>query len=239
VVSIHIVPPNTPPTMRDLDFTPIKPGGQYIDSRTPLSWMIAFAYKVSGYQQLVGLPKWADTQSYAVSAKPAGGFPELPPNENLEQVRLMMRAMLADRFHLQLHTETRQESIFNLEVGRGGFKLKEVEPPVPPAKEGYVGGAMGDDSGRLIGTKSTMVGLARALNVFLRRPVVDRTGLTGYYDFDVKWRSAEPRDESQCGADCLGMLISNLQDQFGLRLVKTTGPVPYWVVDHVEPPTAN
>jgi uncharacterized protein (TIGR03435 family) len=225
--------------MREQDFTPIKPGGQYIDSRTPLSWMIAFAYRPSSYMQLIGLPKWAESQSYSVSAKPLQGFPELSPNENIEKVRLMMRAMLADRFHLQLHTETRQESIFNLEMGRGGLKLKEVDPPVPPAKEGFVGGAMGDYSGRLIGNKSTMGGLVRALVIFLKRPVVDRTGLKGYYDFDVQWKAIEPRDESQCGADCLSMLISNLRDQFGLRLVKITGPVEYWVVDHVEPPTEN
>jgi uncharacterized protein (TIGR03435 family) len=162
--------------------------------------------------------------------------------ENREQVRLMMRAMLADRFHLQLHIETRQEPIFNLEIAKGGVRIKEVDAPVPPAKEGNVGAAMGNDGGRMIGNKSTMAGLARALTIFLKRPVVDQTGLKGYYDFDVKWSAPETPDgrpSSGFGAEGSGLLISNLQNQFGLHVTKITGPVEYWVVDHVEPPTGN
>ncbi len=131
VVSIRAVPPNAPPVMRDIDFTPVLPGGQYVDSRTGLLFLIAFAYDAKGSldRQLVGLPKWANEQSYAVSAKPSPAFPELPPNDNREQVRLMVRAMLENRFHLQLHTEIRQDRIFKLEVAKGGMKLKEVAPP--------------------------------------------------------------------------------------------------------------
>src|SRR5438067_9432659 len=102
VVSIRPVPPNTAPVLRDIDFTPVLPGGQFIDSRTNLLFMIAFAYKVENLSiQLVGLPNWAKDRSFAVAAKPAQGFPALPRAENYEQVRLMMRAMLEDRFHLQ------------------------------------------------------------------------------------------------------------------------------------------
>jgi uncharacterized protein (TIGR03435 family) len=222
------------------------PGGQYVDSRTNLLFMLAFAYDMRNMNlsvQLVGLPNWAKDQSYSVAAKPAEDFPQLPPGENQEQVRLMMRAMLADPFHLQVHTEARQEPIFNLRVASGGIKIKEVDPPVPPAKAGNVGAAMGDRSGQMIGNKSTMAGLASALGIFLQRPVVDQTGLQGYYAFDIRWNSAETSGgqtaSSGFGTDGTALLISNLQDQFGLRLTKTTGPVQYWVVDHVEPPSAN
>jgi uncharacterized protein (TIGR03435 family) len=243
VVSIRVVPPNAPPVMRDQDFTPVLPGGRYIHSRTPLSWMIAFAYDVRFPDiQLLGLPNWEKSQTYAVVAEPAQGFPSLTPGENQKLVRLMMRAMLADRFHLQVHSETRQEAIFKLEVAKGGIKIKEVDPPVPPAKEGNVGAAMGEGDGRMIGKRSTMVGLATALTIFLKRPVVDQTGLKGYYDFDVRW-SAPAQDgqppSAAFGTEGAGLLISNLRDQLGLRFTKTTGPVEYWVVDHVEPPTAN
>src|SRR5579871_935185 len=173
VVSIHAVPPNAPPVVRDINFTPVLPGGQYIDSRAGLSFMIGFAYDVKNYSKLVGLPNWAKEQSFAVSAKAAQGLPVLPPPENSEQVRLMMRAMLADRFHLQLHTETRREPIFILDVAKGGIRIREVDPPVPPAKDGYVGLALGDDGGRLIGKKSTIAGLIRAMIPWLPRPVVD------------------------------------------------------------------
>ncbi|HEX4810038.1 MAG TPA: TIGR03435 family protein [Bryobacteraceae bacterium] len=192
---------------------------------------------------MVGLPNWAKNQAYAVASKPAEGFPSLPPEENKEQVRLMMRAMLGDRFHLRVHAETRQEPLFKLEVARGGVRIKEVDPPVFPAKEGYVGAAMGDREGRLIGKKSTMSGLAAALSTFLERSVVDQTGLKGYYDFDVRWSVPEaPNGQTpspRFGAEGAGLLITNLQSQFGLRLTKTAGPVKYWVVDHVDPPTDN
>jgi uncharacterized protein (TIGR03435 family) len=244
VVSIRVVPPNSEPVLRDIDFTPVKPGGQYIDSRTLLLFMISFAYDVKDPSiRLVGLPNWAKNQAYAVAAKPAEGSPDLPPAENIEQVRLRLRAMLVERFHLQLHTETRQEQVFNLEVAKGGVRIKEVDPPVPPAKEGYVGAAMGDDGGRMIGNKSTMAGLAKALVIFLKRPVVDRTALKGYYDFDVKWRVPETPDGQRpgpsLGTEGIGLLLSTLQNEFGLRVTNATSPVEYWVVDHVEPPTEN
>ena len=243
VVSIRAVPPNAAPILREPDFTPILPGGQYIDSRTVLLFMIGFAYNVKNLMLVVGLPNWAKDQAFAVAAKPAEGFPALAPAENREQVRLMMRAMLADRFHLQLHTESRQEPIFNLEVAKGGPKIKEVDAPVPPAKEGLVGAAMGNRDGRVIGKKSTMAGLATALTIFLKRPVADQTGLKGYYDFDVKWTAPEapdgPPPTPGFGAEGSALLISALQDQFGLHLRKTVGPVEYWVVDRVEQPTGN
>jgi len=244
VVSIHPVPLNASPIMRDMDFTPILPGGQFIDPRIPLSSMIAFVYDFRNVDmQLEGLPNWAKSQSYSISAKPAPGFPSLPPAENREQVRLMLRAMLADRFHLQIHSETRQEKSFNLEVAKGGIRIKEVDPPVPPAKSKPVFATMDDDFGRMIGDKSAIATLAGALTLFLKRPVVDQTGLKGYYDFDIRWKAPDtpgaPPSSSGFGSEGEALLISNLQDQLGLRLTNTTTPVKFWIVDHVEPPTGN
>jgi uncharacterized protein (TIGR03435 family) len=244
VVSIRPVPPNAPPMVREQTFTPVIPGGQFVDSRTNLLFMIAFAYGVKDPSiRLVGLPDWAKARAFSVSAKPAPDFPTLSPAENREQVRSMLRAMLEDRFHLQLRIETRQERVYNLVAAKGGFKFKEVDPPVPPEKEGPVNAAMGDSGGRIIGKKSTMSGMAQMLVIFLKRPVVDQTGLTGYYDFDVKWSAPESPDgqppAGTFGAAAGGLLISTLQDQFGLRMTNGAGPVKYWVIDHVEPPTEN
>jgi uncharacterized protein (TIGR03435 family) len=245
VVSIHLVPPNTPPTVRDVDFTPILPGGRYIDSRASLFSMIAFACNLKDARQLEGLPNWAKDQTYSVTAKPTDGFPALPPGENREQVRLMVRAMLADRFHLKVHSEARRERVFKMEIARAGVKIKEVDPPVPPAKEGHVSAAMLEDGGiRMIASKSTMEGLARTLTLLMDRTVVDETGLKGYYDFDVNWSGPGARDgqapETQFGGpELVGLLISNLQNWFGLHLASATGQVERLVVDHVEPPTNN
>ncbi len=246
VVSIRPIPPNAPPILREQTFTPILPGGQFIDSRVSLGVMIGFAYDVEDPSiRLLGLDRLPSSvnRSYAVSAKPAPGFPALPPAENREKVRLMLRAMLEDRFHLQLHTEMREGRVYHLETAKGGFKFQEVAPPVPPETEGFVNAAMGDSGGRIIGKKSTMSGMAKMLVVFLKRPVIDRTGLKGYYDFDVKWNAPESPDGQRpadtYGAAASSLLISILQERFGLRLRDSAGPVKYWIVDHAEPPTEN
>ncbi|MGD0873178.1 MAG: TIGR03435 family protein, partial [Bryobacteraceae bacterium] len=205
--------------------------------------MIAFAYHVQDpVIQLVGLPKWARSQEYAVKAKPAEGFPMLSPAENREQVRLMMRAMLEDRFHLQLHIETRQERVYHLEVAKGGPKIKEVDPPVPPAKAG-LDVVMGDSRGRIRGRKAAMADLASALSSFLNRRVIDRTGLAGYYDFDVRWTALEtpegPPTIGGLGAEAVGLFFANFESLTGLRVTNAVGPVEFWVVDHVDLPTAN
>jgi uncharacterized protein (TIGR03435 family) len=244
VISIRPVPANAPPIMRDIGFTPVLPGGRFDDPRTPLFSMIAFAYDVKNpATQLVGLPKWAENQAYAVMAKPAEGFPLLSPAGNREQVRLMVRSMLEDRFHLRLHTETRQERVYNLEVANGGLKITEVAPPIPPAIAAPVGAAMSDSGGRIIGKASTMDGLAGALTIFLKRPVIDRTSLDGYYDFDVHWTAAEAPGghppAAGLGAEGVALLLSNFQNLTGLRLTNAVGAVEFRVVDHVDPPAAN
>jgi uncharacterized protein (TIGR03435 family) len=243
VVSIRTVPKNAPMVMREVSFTPVLPGGQYVDSRASLFGMISTAYEVKNPAiQLAGLPNWAKDQAFEVSAKPAPDFPALSSAENYQQVRLMLRAMLADRFHLQLHTETRQVPVYNLELAKGGIKIKEVDPPVPPATEGPAFAAYGDDGGRIIGNKSTMAGIAKSLTIMLSRPVADQTGLKGYYDFDVKWSAPDTpgrQPSAGFGAEGAALLFSTLQDRFGLRLASATGPVEYWVVDHLEPPTDN
>lgn len=213
-----------------------------MDSRTALIYLIAFAYNVKNpSRQLVGLPDWAKRQSFSVAAKAASDFPVLSPAENREQVRLMMLAMLRDRFQLRLHTEIRQERVFNLTVARSGFKIPEVAPPVPPAKEGYVNAAMSDRGGRMIGNKSTMAGMAMALTLFMEHPVIDQTGLHGYYDFDVHWSAPESTEAlaGGLGAEGLGLLPTRLKDRFGLQVTSSTGPVKYWVVDRVQPPSEN
>jgi uncharacterized protein (TIGR03435 family) len=192
--------------------------------------MFAASKPAFSSEDMFGLPNWAKNETYAVSAKPPDGFLALPSGENREQVRLMMRAMLADRFHLQVHTEARRERISKIEIARGGMKIKEVDPPVPPAKEGHVFATMREDGGvRMIANKS-IEGLARTLTLLMDRTVVDETGLTGYYDFDVNWSGPGAWDgqspETQFGGpELVGLLISNLQNRFGLHVTGATGPV--------------
>ncbi len=241
VVSIKVVPPDTPPTFREEGWTPIHPGGQFSDVRANLRSMISFAYDVKDPStQLSGLPKWALTESYVIIAKPAAGFPQLAPGENREQVRLMLRAMLEDRFHVKVHTESREERLYQLEVGKGGVKMKTVDPP---EERGRADAAMGDDGGRMIGKKATAEDISRCLTVFLKRPVVDRTGLKAHYDFDVRWSAVQiaggPPPNPGLGPEGIALMMSNLESLLGLRLTTTTGSVQFWVVDRAEHPTEN
>lgn len=240
VVSIHPVPANAPVVMRTPEFSPIQPGG-YEDSRASLFSMIAFAHGVTNpSQQLEGLPGWAQTQSYSVAARSAGNSQTLSPAENRERVQAMMRAMLADRFRLRLHTETRQEPIFNLAVAGRGIRLTEVPAPAGDEKEGRLDAAWSDSRIRMIARKITMASFARTLQLLLKRPVADQTGLKGYYDIDVQWLSPEAdASRSTFGETGMSLLISNLQDQFGLRLISARAPVAFWVVDSVERPSEN
>ena len=242
VVSIRRVSKPDSPVLRTVDFTPVLAHGGYRDTFTNSEELISFAYNIHDPERhLSGLPKLTNGVAFSVSAKASPDFPVLAPEENREQVRLMVRTMLNDRFHLQLHTEKRPEKVFKLELAKGGLKLKEVDPPVPPEQEGYTFGA----GARLLAKKTTMARLALALTVMTGRTVVDETGLTGYYTFDIKWTVDSPSAANRPGglefatADFNGPLISVLADQFGLRLTSGTVTNDFVIVDHIDLPTEN
>ena len=241
VVSIKTRPPGSKPALLPSGYSPAQPGGRFVSPAGSVVSLIAFAYEVKQPDsRLSGLPPWAAT-SYEVSASAADNFPALSPDENLKQVRLMVREMLAERFRLKLHAEVRQETVLEMSVDSGGLRLKEVAAPVPPEQEGRPGLAMSDSGGRMIGAKATMAGIARAAGTLLRQDVYDETGLTGYYDFNIRWTAppADPPPSPRLGPDGMALFITTLKDQFGLRFTRTTGPVQYWIVDHLEQPTEN
>jgi uncharacterized protein (TIGR03435 family) len=86
--------------------------------------------------------------------------------------------------------------------------------------------------------------LATAISLFVHQDVIDRTGLTGYYDFDLRWEAtvapgATPPASTRLGDDGIAMFLSTLRQELGLRFTKSKGSVRYWVVDSVEPPSEN
>jgi uncharacterized protein (TIGR03435 family) len=242
VVSIREVPRDAPPLMREVGYTSFLPGGQFIDPRITVSSMIIFAFSIPNFTQLTGLQGWTRDQEFSVAAKPPEGFPLLSPTENREQVRAMVRDMLSSRFQLKIHTETRPDRAYKLEVAHGGLKIKAVDPPVPPQTEGFPGLRAGDSGGRLIGNKTTMARIASALAPLLTRPVFDETGLKDYYTFDVNWTAPEPLERHEApgiGVDGVNALVNALKDLLGLQLRSEIVPLTYWVVDRVERPTGN
>ncbi len=192
--------------------------GRFKAVTATLKDLVAYAYSVKTFQ-VSGEPGWADSVHYDITAKAegAGGMPQL---------RVMLQALLEDRFRLRLHRETNELPVYDLTVAKGGARLHEV---------GAGGLGVGGSRGRLNGRGADMATLAWVLSEQLDRVVVDRTGLAGFYEFMLTWTP----EGAQTGGEPETSLFSALQDQLGLRLQAGRGPVETLVIDHVEKPDAN
>ena len=201
----------------------------------PLADLIVYAYNLKGRFQLSGIPDWAkdrgisDTASFQIEAKAPAG--QTPAQNDL---RLMMQALLADRFHLQIHHENRDVPVYNLTVGKSGPKLKVTaggETNIKQDKVGRVGW-------RMTATNVTIQSAADGLlGIYSGRPLLDKTGLTGSYDFTLEWLLyPAPPDASVPGAD-LPTYPKALQEQLGLKLESATAPYDTIVIDHAGKPS--
>ena len=206
-----------------------------------LSSLILAAYGLQP-QQLVG-PDWLTTQRYEIEARaPEGATPE--------QQLVMLQSLLAERFQLKSHRETRELPVYELVVAKGGSKLKEGSDPgarpLPAMKPGPF--ALGMQDGATVvrlREHGTMEALAARLSPQADRLILDRTGLKGSYDVVMYWtpagppRAAEPSTAPQ--ASDPGMtLFTALESQLGLKLESKKGMAEVFVVDHAEKvPTEN
>jgi uncharacterized protein (TIGR03435 family) len=171
---------------------------------------------------LVG-PSWLTAEHFDIQAR----FPADTPTP---QVRLMMQALLAERFKLALHRETRQLPAYALVLGKNGPKIHAVEDGQPKTVSG---------PGELQATRIPMPKLADLLARVLGQPVTDATGLTGVFNFTLNWSptgTAHPDDSTADGPS----IFTALQEQLGLKLESRKGPVEVLVVDSMEKlPTQN
>lgn len=241
VVSIKPVPDNAPAVQHGRGWGPFQKGGEYSNPRATFGELLLEAYDLPAYRfDLKALPGWAWTTVYSVDAEPAEGFPNLPAAENVREIRLMLQATLADRFQLVLHHQTRKTSIYEMTLAKPALKNVTAGDP---SKPGGLGSVSEEGMVLLRGTNVTMGALGGRVGRILGRPVIDKTGLDGVYDFDVQSQTADagasaPGDGS-CGPDCVSLLIGTLSEQLGLKLHATTAPIDFIVVDHVEKPTGN
>jgi uncharacterized protein (TIGR03435 family) len=211
-----------------------------------LRGLIMYAYGLQGFQ-LVGGPDWVATQRFDITARAAADVPPTPIGRTSPEA-LMLRSLLEDRFRLSAHRETRDLPIYALVLaradGRLGSRLRQT-PSDYCAKRLEAAGNAGDTP---ILTGSPLCGMrpsvneltagALPMNEFARflalntgRTVVDRTGLTGVWDFDLKY---SPPNAPNPDPDPPSIFTA-LQEQLGLRLDATTGPVEVLVIDRVEP----
>jgi uncharacterized protein (TIGR03435 family) len=182
-----------------------------------LSDCLKFAYSLTTEEQIAG-PDWIKQKlvRFEVTAKAA---PETPA----DQLLIMLQGLLKDRFRMTLHTEQRVMTHYELVIGKNGPKLKEST----------VNALDATGAARLDGIKSsrmTMNKLASLLSRMTRMPVIDETGLTGYYQFDLKYADERQPVENQVGPS----VFTAVQEQLGLKLESRKGPVEVLVVDHAE-----
>lgn len=191
------------------------------------------AYAVRSFHDYPpGLPAWADKDKFDIDAKMGDdtviALQKLPREQAGQQAQLMLQSLLADRFQLRVHHETRVQPIYNLVFAKGGSRLKPWPADEPPRGAGW-----GRSGIRIQG--AGMDRLVICLSDTLSRAVVDNTGLTGKYDIDLKWTP----DDQQGTADAGPTFFTALEEQLGLKLIPATGPVDTYVVDHVERPSEN
>ncbi len=192
-----------------------------------LSDLITYAYDIKDYQ-LLGEPHWADIDRYDISAK-AEGVAVL----TRELARPMMQALLADRFQLEVHHGTKEMPVYALVVGKNGPKFKES---APDAQSLLTLGSRGKGLVMTV-TKGSMAQLANQFSNRngVDRPVLDKTGLTGGYDYKLEWG-----DYGAANADADAVSIfTAIQEQLGLKLEKTTAPIEVLIVDSAAKPSEN
>jgi uncharacterized protein (TIGR03435 family) len=218
-------------------FITMQGSNRFVEKDYTLKLLIAAAYDLNP-RTISGGPAWIETDHYDILAVTPG---DIRPDHD-EQMT-MLRSLLADRFKLTFHREPKVFSIYQLELAKSGPKLKEsTAHPDDPVVVGP--GVVYPQRIVLPGRNATMGNLVSLLQrAILDRPVVDKTGLSGRYDFDLEWAP----DETQFGGDIPPAtaaatsppLFEAIQQELGLKLEATKGPVDALVVDRAERPAAN
>ena len=281
--------PQAPPAAPAFEVASIKPNnsgddrvmmqnqpGRFVATNITLRLLIRNAYQVQDFQ-ITGGPNWLGSDHFDINAKVPDGFqmqPPGPPGSGPGPLQLMIRSLLAERFKLTLHNETKDSPIYALILarsdGRLGPELKKSETdcnamfaagrgrggPMPPPGPPPPGAAM--PCGIRIGPGNMAVGgsplsqFANSLGMFTGRVVVDRTGLTGNYDFNLTWTPDQmpqrppgaPADQpvqfNGVAIDPNGpSIFTAVQEQLGLKLDSARGPVELLVIDRADKPVED
>jgi uncharacterized protein (TIGR03435 family) len=213
---------------------PFRIGPASLTTAGTLKLLIALAYAVEDTRNITGGPDWVQSQFYDVEAK--ADAPSTP-----HQIKVMLQALLAERFQLKLRHETRIVSGYALTVDKGGPKLPPPRSDMPPDSTGSVQMGRGDWFMR----GATMDTFAGALRWELDVPVVDETKIPGNYDFKLQFEeeNSEPAPKPDgSGAPAAlapaGSIFTALRE-LGLRLDSRKLPIEIYVIDSAERPSAN
>jgi uncharacterized protein (TIGR03435 family) len=243
VVSIKPDPANLPGTNIDLHLV----GQEYIGTGLTAEYLIELAYAVKE-PQISGGASWISSKKYLLNAKiddaTFATLQKLPRDQRRLQEQLLFQSLLADRFRLKISHSIKEGPVFALVVAKSGPKItltKDSSERSGNDSHGHNG------VNTAVETNEPMSGFAAFLSTqreFNGRVVLDRTGLRGNYDFTLKWTTQFNADAGHSsavvGSDAAAPSIwTAVQEQLGLRLVSTTGPIDTVVIDHIEEPSPN
>jgi len=205
----------------------MKPDGVELRNMT-LHALFINAFTVRSESQVLGYPAWVNTDHFDIQAKmdadTAATYRALKGQESNEQWHDLVRQILEERFGLKYHTEQRELPVYQLVVARKGPRLKESAPEQ--------NGTSSIGPGKLKASHYTMSSLAFSLSGPAGRVILDKTGLSGEYDFELAWA---PDGQPDGGPS----IFSALQDQLGLKLEPAKAPLDVVVIDHLERPSEN
>ncbi len=217
-------------------------GCHFVDR--PLLAFIMVAYNLS-QKPILGNPLPGDSDLFDLDAKiDLVDLPATPLTSR--QLADMLQPVLADRFKLRVHHETRATPVYNIVLAKGGLKMKESAPPAPPppGDPRSPTGALprrclpkSVGNGLRVLHDCTMNDVRNILEGPTGRYVIDKTGLTGHYDFELRWTPDDtPADSPLAGGPSI---FTAVQEQLGLKLEPSTAPVDVLVIDSVQKPTPN
>jgi uncharacterized protein (TIGR03435 family) len=191
--------------------------GQIVITNWTLKRLIERAYLVKPFQVIS--PSWTEAVHFDITAK-------YPPDTKDNDRALMLRTLLEDRFKLAAHEESKEMPGYALVPAKSGFKLK----PADPGPNG-----MSSNGGKSVTLKATKVSMPELADFVARQlgdTVIDKTGVDGVYDFELRWTSEQAANAGD--ADAGPSLAAAIQETLGLRLQPQKLPVKIIVVDHVE-----
>jgi uncharacterized protein (TIGR03435 family) len=229
VAAIHPAKPGS-----DRGFIKPSPGGDgYLVENASVKTMMAVIYRVPT-RQITGGPDWFNTATFNVETKAGGTY-------SVDDLHTMFKNLLADRFGLRFHTEIKPGAVYELVADKAGVKMKPdgittgLAIPINPQRPSHY-----------VGVKVPMEYLCWFLGQQMRsdpRPVLDKTGLTQVYDFELEFSPELPpgltKEDLVPELQNLPTLFDAVREQLGLRLIPAKGPVTEYVIDHVEQPSAN
>jgi uncharacterized protein (TIGR03435 family) len=230
--------------------TQFLPGGTFSATNVPLNYLLQQIYGLRDFQ-IVGAANWmsiiADGYNARYEIQGKGD-----PSATEAQVKEMVKTLLAERFQLKVHNETRELPVYALIPAKTGVKLSVAKDNGRPPGSG---GIALMDRGWIQGTNVTMKSLIQVLSTSLDRPVVDKTNFTEAFDFRLTWTAdLDAAADPGCPASFAVMqerlklkpegwscpsIFSAVQEQLGLKLDPQKDPIPVLVIDHVERPSAN